>query len=106
MNWMMAEGIIHGTTSTPSRVHVAKWVDAAMAEMKEKGDNIRNAWTRNRFEWFVDDTVEQAGGKDGGKDGGCHDEAGEQAVVEGVGFLDNAGEQAAGGDAEAYEGVI
>jgi hypothetical protein len=99
---MMAEGIIHGTTSTPSRVHVARWVDAAMAEMKEKGDIIRNAWMRNRFEWFIDDAVEQAVGEDGG----CHDDVGEQAVVKEARFLDDVGEQAAGGNAEEYEGVI
>jgi hypothetical protein len=81
MNQMMAEGVIHGTTSTLSRVHVAKWDDAAMAEMEEKGDIIRNAWTRNQFEWFVKDAVERAGGKDGGEDGGCHDKRGNTPLV-------------------------
>jgi hypothetical protein len=55
-NWMINEGVIHGTTSPPARLDVAKWVNAAMLEMKGRGDIIRNAWKRHDYEWFVDDT--------------------------------------------------
>jgi hypothetical protein len=85
MHWMMAKGVIHGTTSPPLRVDVAKWVDAAMAEMKGAGDIIRNAWKRNWFEWFVNDAGEQAVGEDAG----CRHNAREQAVDGDARFLDN-----------------
>jgi hypothetical protein len=35
-NWMIAEGVQEGTTSSPTRRDVAVWVDEAMAKMKEK----------------------------------------------------------------------
>ena len=50
---MIAEGVVHGTTSPPTRLDVAKWVDAAMLEMKGEGQIIRNAWKRHGFEWFI-----------------------------------------------------
>ena len=53
---MINEGVIHGTTSPPARLDVAKWVNAAMLEMKGRGDIIWNAWKRHDYEWFVDDT--------------------------------------------------
>ena len=43
INWMIAEGVVHGTTSPPTRLDMAKWVDAAMLEMKGEGKIIRNA---------------------------------------------------------------
>jgi hypothetical protein len=55
MNWMTNEGVVHGTTSPPARLDVAKWVHNAMLEMKERGDIIRNAWKRHDYEWFLDD---------------------------------------------------
>jgi hypothetical protein len=72
LNWMIAEGIVHGTTSLPTRLDMAKWVDAAMLEMKGEGQIICNAWKRHMYEWFVDDApVEQdAGGNDNGANGG------------------------------------
>ena len=54
LNWMIAEGIIHGTTSPPTRLDVAKWVNTAMLEMKGEGQIIRIAWKRHGYEWFVD----------------------------------------------------
>ena len=33
-NWLINEGIIHGTMSPPARLDVAKWVHNAMLEMK------------------------------------------------------------------------
>ena len=59
-NWMIAEGIVHGTTSPPTRLDVGKWVDVTMLEMKGEGQIICNAWKRHRYEWFVNNTpVEQ-----------------------------------------------
>ncbi len=70
LNWMINNGIIHGTTSPPTRLDVAKWVNAAMLEMKGEGQNIRNAWKRHGYEWFVDNAGEQdAGGNDDGAEG-------------------------------------
>jgi hypothetical protein len=46
MSWMIAEGVIHGTTSPPSRRDVVRWVNQAMAEMKNKVGTTRNAWLR------------------------------------------------------------
>ena len=42
------------------RLDVAKWVDAAMLEMKGEGQIIRNAWKRHDFEWFIDDAIDDA----------------------------------------------
>jgi hypothetical protein len=46
---MIANGIIHGTTSLLTRLHVASWVDSAMAEMKREGKLVRNAWMKTGF---------------------------------------------------------
>ncbi len=37
LSWMIAEGVIHGTTSTPTRQDEATWVASVMAEMKREG---------------------------------------------------------------------
>ena len=50
---MLAKGIVHGTTSPPSRADIANWVNAAMAEMKVEGRIIQNAWRRHGYEGFV-----------------------------------------------------
>jgi hypothetical protein len=52
MSWMIAEGVIHGTTSSPTRRDVAGWVDRAMAEMKNEVGISRNAWSKTGYEWF------------------------------------------------------
>ncbi len=72
LNWMIAEGIVHGTTSPPMRLDVAKWADAAMLEMKGEGQIICNAWKRHGYEWFVDDALEQ--------DAGCNGDGAEGAL--------------------------
>jgi hypothetical protein len=60
---MINEGVVHGTTSPPARLDVAKWVHNAMLEMKGEGKIIRNTWKRHDYEWFVDnDTREQGVG--------------------------------------------
>jgi hypothetical protein len=67
LNWMIAKGIVHGTTSPPTRLDVAKWVNATMLEMKGEGQIIHNAWKRHGYEWFVDNAGEQdaVGNNDG-----------------------------------------
>jgi hypothetical protein len=45
-SWMIANGVVHSTTSPPTRLDVATWVDNAMAEMRREGDIIRNAWRK------------------------------------------------------------
>ena len=54
---MINEGVVHGTTSLPVRLDVAKWVHNAMLEMKGEGKIIRNAWNRHGYEWFVDNSL-------------------------------------------------
>ena len=55
MSWMISEGIIHGTTSSPQRRDVAGWVDRAMTEMKEEVGIIRNAWSKIGYKWFANE---------------------------------------------------
>jgi hypothetical protein len=43
INWIINEGVVHGTTSPSSRLDVAKWVHATMLEMKRGGQIIWNA---------------------------------------------------------------
>ncbi len=70
LNWMINEGIIHGTTCPPARLDVAKWVHNAMLEMKGECQIIRNAWNRHDFEWFIDNATEQdVGTNDDGAEG-------------------------------------
>jgi len=69
-NWMINEGVIHGTTSPPVRLDVAKWVHNAMLEMKGECQIIRNAWNRHGYEWFIDNAREQdVGRNDDGAEG-------------------------------------
>ena len=57
VSWMINEGIIHGTTSPPTRRDVAEWVDWAVAEMRSEGTICRNAWQKTGYEWFVNEGV-------------------------------------------------
>ncbi len=68
VSWMIAKGVIHGTTSPPTRRDVATWVDRAMAEMKSEVGIIRNAWLKTGYEWFPKEGSEKGiiiGGKEG-----------------------------------------
>jgi hypothetical protein len=56
-SWMIAEGVVHGTKSLPTRLDVATWVANAMAEMKREGGIIWNAWRKTGYEWFVGNTM-------------------------------------------------
>jgi hypothetical protein len=58
LSWMIAEGIVHGTTTPPSRRDVAGWVDRAMAEMKREERIIQNAWRKTGYEWFSKEVAE------------------------------------------------
>jgi hypothetical protein len=62
---MIAEGVIHGTTSPPTRHDVAGWVDRAMAEMKSEVGICHNAWLKTGYEWFP-----KVGGQEEGNIGG------------------------------------
>ena len=71
LSWMIAEGIIHGTTTPPSRRDVAGWVDRAMAEMKREEQIIKNAWRKTGYEWFpkeVENITAAAVMQEGGED--------------------------------------
>ena len=65
---MIAEGVIHGTTSPPTRRNVATWVDRAMAEMKSEVGIICNAWLKTGYKWFPKEGSEEGniiGGEEG-----------------------------------------
>jgi len=49
---MISKGIANGTTSTPTRLKVATWVDQAIADMSAKLGIVRNAWLKSGYEWF------------------------------------------------------
>ncbi len=63
-SWMIASGVVHGTTCPPMRLDVMTWVDNAMVEMRREGSIIRNAWRKTGYEWFVGDDGVEGGGKD------------------------------------------
>ena len=49
----MAEfGLATGTTRTPTRKIVAKWIDAVLTEMKGETTIIKNGWRKTGFKWF------------------------------------------------------
>jgi hypothetical protein len=67
ITWMISEGVIHGTTSTPTRLMVATWIDQAMKDMMTQRAMVRNAWLKQDYEWLDknDGGVELNGGKEG-----------------------------------------
>ncbi len=67
--WMIAEGVIHGTMSPPTRRDIATWVDRAMAEMKSAVGIVCNAWLKTGYEWFPKEGSEQEGNIIGGEEG-------------------------------------
>ena len=42
--WMVAEGLVDGTTKSPTRLMVAGWVDTVMTQMTMEATIIKNAW--------------------------------------------------------------
>jgi hypothetical protein len=59
LSWMIAECVIHGTTSPPLWCNVADLVNCMMAEMKGKERIILNAWLKTGYKLFP----KEAGGK-------------------------------------------
>jgi len=76
LSWMIREGVVHGTTSPPSRRDVAGWIDRAIAEMKGEEQIIKNAWTKTGYQWWD---------KDGGGD--------EEEIGEADEVIDEEGEE-------------
>ena len=49
-SWMISEGIIHGTTSPPTREKIAEWAIHAKSSLTEQC--IKNAWRHGDYSWF------------------------------------------------------
>ena len=47
---MVAEGIIHGTTSPLMREKIAEWAISAKSSLTE--ECIQNAWRHGDYSWF------------------------------------------------------
>jgi hypothetical protein len=52
---IISEGVIHGMTSTPTRLIVATWVDQAMKDMMTQCAMVRNASLKQDYEWLDKD---------------------------------------------------
>ena len=52
-SWMIAEGIIHGTTSPPTREDISKWSVTAMETLPERV--VEKSWRHGDYSWFPDD---------------------------------------------------
>ncbi|KAI2514125.1 Pogo transposable element with KRAB domain [Fragilaria crotonensis] len=49
-NWMILEGLEHGTTSPPTRADIIRWCRFAMNDLPE--EMVRNAWRHAEYSWF------------------------------------------------------
>ena len=47
---MIAEGVLHGTTSPPSREKIAEWAIHAKLSLTEQC--IKNVWRHGNYSWF------------------------------------------------------
>ena len=54
-SWMFAEGIIHGTTSLPTRKHIAEWAIHANNMLTETV--IKNSWRHGEYSWFPEENT-------------------------------------------------
>ena len=54
-SWMFAEGIIHGTTSPPTRKHIAEWAIHANNTLTETV--IKNSWRHGEYSWFPEENT-------------------------------------------------
>ena len=54
-SWMFAEGIIHGTTSPPTRKHIAEWAIHANNTLTETV--IKNSWRHGEYSWFLEENT-------------------------------------------------
>ncbi len=50
-SWMIFEGMVHGTTSTPTRLEVTGWIANAFRQLKDT-EMVKNAWLKTGYEWF------------------------------------------------------
>ena len=50
-SWMLFDGIVHGTTSAPTREEVAGWIAQSFRRMQGSA-TVRNAWLKTDYEWF------------------------------------------------------
>ena len=48
--WMMAEGLINGTTSPPMRKDIAQWGLYAKNEISV--ETVKNSWRHGEYSWF------------------------------------------------------
>ena len=55
--WMIAEGLIHGTTSPPTRDDICRWTLVAFQNLPEK--MIRNSWKHEEYTWFPGSACER-----------------------------------------------
>ena len=51
--WMISEGIVHGTTSPPTRKQIAEWTLHAKSHINHQ--IIQNSWRHGEYSWFVMD---------------------------------------------------
>ena len=54
-SWMFAEGIVHGTTSLPTRKHIAEWAIHANSTLTET--IIKNSWQHGEYSWFPEENT-------------------------------------------------
>ena len=54
-SWMFAEGIIHGTTSLPTRKHITEWAIHANNTLTESV--IKNSWRHGEYSWFPEENT-------------------------------------------------
>lgn len=57
-SWMLFDGIVHGTTSAPTREEVAGWIAQAFRRMQGTA-TVKNAWMKTNYEWFAVEENEQ-----------------------------------------------
>ena len=55
---MLFDGIVHGTTSAPTREEVAGWIAQAFRRMQGTA-TVKNAWMKTNYEWFAVEENEQ-----------------------------------------------
>ena len=53
--WMIAEGLIHGSTSPPSREDICRWTLEAYQSLPEQ--LILNSWLHGDYRWFPTDNA-------------------------------------------------
>jgi transposase len=57
IQWMIEEGVVHGTTRPPTRELIAGWVEAATDGISAQ--IIRNSWRHGVYSWFLQQAAPQ-----------------------------------------------